>query len=221
MSEQLEQADAATTPGKFRRLSASDAWDLILELGRECPESLVVLDMRDEKAFAQSHLDGAEHLTNARVPELLAGTPKTSTVIVYCYHGNASQDLALLFGAFGFSQAFSVEGGFDALAREHAVRKSADREQDGSAVPQPEPQYIVGDCVYAREPIDNDGGMPDLAPDAHVAGPGTRGVVVQVGHPEANSKQTVYAVRFENADGELGPVVGCLPEELTQEAPSP
>jgi len=87
-------------------------------------------------------------------------------------------------------------------------------------LPRPHERYIVGDCVYAREAIENDGGMPDLAPGARLAGPGTRGIVVQVGHPEADPKQTVYAVRFERADGELGPVVGCLPEELTQEAPS-
>lgn len=91
--------------------------------------------------------------------------------------------------------------------------------QEEATLPEPERRYIAGDCVYALEPIANDGGIPDLEPGALLADPGTRGVVIQVGHPEADPKRTVYAVRFEKDDGELGPLVGCLPEELTQEVP--
>jgi rhodanese-related sulfurtransferase len=220
MSEELEH-DTDKSAGNFRRLSAGDTWDLILELGEERPESLVVLDVRNEKAFAESHLDGARHLSDANVSELLARTPKSSTIVVYCYHGHSSQDIAALFGAFRFAEVYSVDGGFEALAREHAARKSAAEARLEPELPRPKQRYIVGDCVYAREPIDNDGGMPDVDPGARVAGAGTRGIVVQVGHPEADPRQTVYAVRFENATGELGPMVGCLPDELTQEAPSP
>jgi len=77
-------------------------------------------------------------------------------------------------------------------------------------------EYQLGDIVFAREAIHNDGGIPGVAEDALLASPGGRGVVVNSGHVEAMPEQAVYLVRFEAADGILGPPVGCLPEELTQ-----
>ena len=78
-------------------------------------------------------------------------------------------------------------------------------------------QYEIGDVIYARETMANDGGIPDIAPDAVLATPGRRGVVVNFGHAEASPEMEIYLVRFENAQGDLGPPVGCLPEELTQD----
>jgi len=82
---------------------------------------------------------------------------------------------------------------------------------------QPVVPFIVGDMVFARETLVNDGGVPDAAPDAVLAQARARGVVVGVGHVEAEPSQTLYAVRFEDEAGVLGPLVGCLPEELTQD----
>jgi nitrogen fixation protein NifZ len=76
--------------------------------------------------------------------------------------------------------------------------------------------YEIGDVIYAIDTIVNDGGIPDIAPDAILATPGRRGVVVNFGHVEAEPETEIYLVRFENADGDLGPPVGCLPDELTQ-----
>jgi nitrogen fixation protein NifZ len=82
--------------------------------------------------------------------------------------------------------------------------------------------YEIGDVVFSRELLVNDGGIPDVAPDAVLATPGRRGVVVNHGHVEADLDQEIYLVRFEGegeagAAGDLGPPVGCLPEELTQD----
>ena len=80
--------------------------------------------------------------------------------------------------------------------------------------------YEIGEIVYCREPLINDGGIPDIAADAVLATPGRRGVVVNTGHLELDQEQAIYLVRFEGEDGalgDLGPPVGCLPEELTQD----
>ena len=74
-----------------------------------------------------------------------------------------------------------------------------------------------GDILYAANPIHNDGGIPDLASDALLAETGTRGVLLDVGRLEADPEQQIFLVRFENSDGDLGPPVGCLPEELALE----
>ncbi|MBK9022245.1 MAG: nitrogen fixation protein NifZ [Sulfuritalea sp.] len=77
--------------------------------------------------------------------------------------------------------------------------------------------YEIGEIVYCREPLINDGGIPDVAADAVLATPGRRGVVVNTGHAEFDPGQAIYLVRFEVEGGVLGPPVGCLPEELTQD----
>lgn len=74
-----------------------------------------------------------------------------------------------------------------------------------------------GDMVFAREALFNDGFIPDLPDDALLAGPGCRGVVVVIGHAEAAPDEEIYLVRFEGDGGVLGPPVGCLYEELTQD----
>jgi len=81
-------------------------------------------------------------------------------------------------------------------------------------------QYEIGEIVFSRELLVNDGGIPGLAADAVLATPGRRGVVVNHGHVEADPDQAIYLVRFEGDSGvssDLGPPVGCLPEELTQD----
>lgn len=77
--------------------------------------------------------------------------------------------------------------------------------------------YELGDVVYARETLLNDGGVPEVEPEGLLAAAGARGVVVQWGHVEADLKQEVYLVRFEDETGTLGPPIGVLPEELTQD----
>lgn len=77
--------------------------------------------------------------------------------------------------------------------------------------------YLPGDMVWSGVDLFNDGGIPEIDASALVAPAGTRGVVVQAGSLENRPEVRVYLVRFEGRDGTLGPPVGCLTEELTQE----
>jgi len=81
-------------------------------------------------------------------------------------------------------------------------------------------QYAIGDMVFAAEDIFNDGGMPGVdEEEGIIAVAGTRGVVVHFGVAEMDETKEIYLVQFENGpDGKLGHPVGCLPEELTQDA---
>lgn len=78
-------------------------------------------------------------------------------------------------------------------------------------------EFGVGDIVFSRIAIENDGCIPGIATDALLAAPGVRGVVVNFGHAELDEREEIYLVRFEDGAGELGPPVGVLPEELTQD----
>ena len=75
-------------------------------------------------------------------------------------------------------------------------------------------QLQPGDCIYARGEIRSDGSIPGVAADAVLAAPGTRGVIVNIGHLEEDPGRTFYVVHFEDERLDLGPPVGCWPEEL-------
>jgi nitrogen fixation protein NifZ len=75
-------------------------------------------------------------------------------------------------------------------------------------------QLSPGDLVYAASHIFNDGGIPDIPEDALLATPGTRGVIIETGHLEEAPNRKLYLVRFEDGDLNLGPLIGCWPEEL-------
>jgi nitrogen fixation protein NifZ len=76
-------------------------------------------------------------------------------------------------------------------------------------------QLTPGDAVYAASHIYNDGGIPEIPDDALLAKPGTRGVLIETGHLEEAPERTVYLVRFEDSELNLGPATGCWPEELS------
>lgn len=92
----------------------------------------------------------------------------------------------------------------------------------------PHYDYFRGDLVFAAQDLFNDevdesgaSMMPEAEPGALLAAAGTRGMIVNVGHPEAAPEQMIYLVSFETGpDKELGLPFGCLPEELTQVEPS-
>lgn len=86
------------------------------------------------------------------------------------------------------------------------------------------PRYEMGDLVYAAADLYNDpaedtgaSAIPGIAAGELLVAAGARGVVVNVGHAEAQPEADIYLVRFElDADGVLSDPFGCLAEELRQ-----
>ncbi|MFZ5579921.1 MAG: nitrogen fixation protein NifZ [Pseudomonadota bacterium] len=80
-------------------------------------------------------------------------------------------------------------------------------------------EYDMGDIVFAREDIFNEeeSSIPGIGAGILLASAGARGIVVSYGHAEADPRQSIYLVRFEQSGGEMGPPIGCLPDELTQD----
>lgn len=72
-----------------------------------------------------------------------------------------------------------------------------------------------GDMVYALQEIMNDGSLPELPDDHLLAAAGSRGVIINIGHLEDQPDDEVFLVRFEDENGNLGPELGCWPEELS------
>ncbi len=101
----------------FRRIDAESASQLLAR------EKILVLDSRDQASFDLAHIASARRLSSANLDATLVGTPKATPVLLYCYHGNASQTYGQMFADFGFAEVYSLDGGFAAWQR--AQRKTA------------------------------------------------------------------------------------------------
>ena len=75
----------------------------------------------------------------------------------------------------------------------------------------------LGDVVYAATTITDDGFIPDGLEGEILAEAGTRGVITMIGHVEEEPNRSVFLVRFEDKDMNLGNPVGCWVEDLVIE----
>ena len=76
-------------------------------------KNVMAVDIRDQKSFNTSHINGAIHLSNNNFDKFVNSTDKSNTIIVYCYHGNSSQKAAQLLINFGFLNVYSLNGGYE------------------------------------------------------------------------------------------------------------
>jgi thiosulfate sulfurtransferase len=72
-----------------------------------------LIDIRDEQTFAQAHIAGSQHIDNSNVESFIAEADKSQPLIVVCYHGISSQHAAQFMAARGFSEVYSLSGGFE------------------------------------------------------------------------------------------------------------
>lgn len=85
--------------------------------------NVVLLDMRDVRSYKCGHIPGAVNLSDFNIRPLLKQLNKELVVIVYCYHGNSSRDMSVLFSDFGFVHCYSLDGGYEEWQK-HQTNKS-------------------------------------------------------------------------------------------------
>lgn len=101
---------------RFQCLPALEAAALIQRHRRGCPPELALFDSRDRASFEREHIPGALFLSDANFGGIVAGLPRSTPVVIYCFRGHASQTWAGMFADFRYTEVYSVEGGYDALA---------------------------------------------------------------------------------------------------------
>ena len=72
----------------------------------------------------------------------------------------------------------------------------------------------IGDVVYAARLIADEGSIPGGVDGDVLAEAGTRGVITLIGYVEEEPNRSVFLVRFEDKDMNLGNPVGCWVEDL-------
>lgn len=74
----------------------------------------LVVDIRDEDSFQESHIPTAIRISDANdAQKLIASADKTVPLICYCYHGISSCQAAEYFSQNGFIKVYSMKGGFE------------------------------------------------------------------------------------------------------------
>lgn len=92
----------------FKHISVQDAWSIL----QDKDKSAVLLDIRDPVSFQQDHPQGALHLTDQTINQILDQVDYDQPIFLICYKGNSSQSAAQSFVDVGFSEVYSIDGGF-------------------------------------------------------------------------------------------------------------
>ncbi|MFJ2335071.1 thiosulfate sulfurtransferase GlpE [Pseudomonas helleri] len=91
---------------EFKRIPPQEAQAL-----RE--KGAVVVDIRDQSTYATRHITGSLHLDNQSIADFIRTADLDAPLIVTCYHGNSSQSAAAYLISQGFSDVYSLDGGFE------------------------------------------------------------------------------------------------------------
>jgi hydroxyacylglutathione hydrolase len=90
-------------------------WDLQKRI--ESERDLVVLDVRQPQEWADGHIEGAQHITGAELPQRVDEVPQDSTVAVICGSGYRSSVASSLLAHRGHKKIANVLGGMSAWKR--------------------------------------------------------------------------------------------------------
>ena len=90
----------------FKEISPEQAWEMM-------QNGAMLADVRDPQRFTYSHAKGAFHLTNQSFLQFEELVDFDSPIIVSCYHGVSSRNVATFLVEQGYENVFSVIGGFD------------------------------------------------------------------------------------------------------------
>jgi thiosulfate sulfurtransferase len=91
---------------EFKRIPPQEAHAL-----RE--QGAVLVDIRDPQTFEHSHIPDSLHLDNHSVADFIVNADLDKPLVVVCYHGNSSQSAAAYLAGQGFSEVYSLDGGFE------------------------------------------------------------------------------------------------------------
>ncbi|MBN6710911.1 thiosulfate sulfurtransferase GlpE [Haemophilus haemoglobinophilus] len=90
----------------FKEISPEQAWEILNN------KNAVLVDIRDLPRFSHSHPQGAFHLTNQSFGEFQQKYDYEQPIIVSCYHGVSSRNVAQFLVEQGYDEVYSLIGGF-------------------------------------------------------------------------------------------------------------
>lgn len=95
----------------LKQLTGEEA-DMLMTSG-----NVVIVDVRDRDSYEESHIENAIYLSMPELQNFIATVDRNKSILVYCYHGISSQSVAQHLIEQGFSEVYSLVGGFEAWKR--------------------------------------------------------------------------------------------------------
>jgi len=95
-------------PVAYKRIDVAQARELIEK------SNAAVVDVRDPASYAAGHIPGAEVVDGTNVQTFVQRADRSRPLIVCCYYGNMSQGAADYFNENGFTDTYSLDGGYEA-----------------------------------------------------------------------------------------------------------
>lgn len=92
----------------FTEISPQQAWQMLQA------NQAVLLDIRDLPSFSLKRPAGAFHLTNETFNAFSQKYDFEFPLIVSCYHGKSSRNVAQYLVEQGYDRVYSLTGGFEA-----------------------------------------------------------------------------------------------------------
>jgi len=74
----------------------------------------LIIDIRDDQSYQKEHIDRAIRFDEKYILGLRKTPRRHCAILVYCYHGISSRDIATLLCSLGFTNVFNLEGGYTA-----------------------------------------------------------------------------------------------------------
>lgn len=93
---------------QFKCIGIEEAESLIKRDGT------VIVDVRDPGSYSRARINGAKLVSMRNISDVIAETMKDTPILIYCYRGHASREYAQVFTDFGFSDVYSLDGGYEA-----------------------------------------------------------------------------------------------------------
>jgi thiosulfate sulfurtransferase len=81
----------------------------------------VFVDVRDPASFEAAHIPGATYLNDANIQKFVDHTDKSKPIVAYCYHGHTSLGAAAYLMDQGFTEVYSLIGGFESWRHTGAI----------------------------------------------------------------------------------------------------
>lgn len=91
---------------KYKQLPVTDVEKCLQE------SNPLILDCRNVKDYQTGHMENALHVHEGLKESLIQRGDKQRSLLIYCYHGHASEHLAEFFTDFGFKDVYSLVGGY-------------------------------------------------------------------------------------------------------------
>ncbi|OOF36580.1 thiosulfate sulfurtransferase GlpE [Rodentibacter heidelbergensis] len=94
----------------FKEITPQQAWEMV-------QQGAILADVRDAQRYTYSHPKGAFHLTNQSFLQFEELVDFDTPIIISCYHGISSRNVATFLTEQGYENVYSIIGGFDGWMR--------------------------------------------------------------------------------------------------------